>query len=103
MEREEYIRQRDEIFDKQFKLRWEMMELEDKYIRESDLQKYKKGVKVMVHSGKTAIPAYVDGYEIDKFSDEVMLKLVQCKKDGKPSKRSLVYCPTAGDWVEIIK
>lgn len=103
MEKKEYIRQRDEIIDKQFKLRWEFRDLEDKYIREAEIQQYKVGEKVMVHSGSLTVPAYVNGYEIDKFSDDVILKLVQCKKDGKPSKIKMTYCPSCGDYVEKIK
>lgn len=102
MKKDEYIKLRDEIHGKLFQLRWELVNLDDKYIREAEIQQYKKGEKVMLHKGRWSCPVYVDGYEIDKFTDDVMLKLVQCRKDGKPSKRSVVYCPSCGDYVEKI-
>ena len=103
MKKEEYIRQRDEIIDKQFKLNWELRDLENKYIREAGVQQYKVGEKLMLHSGSLDIPVYVNGYEIDKFSEDVILKLVHCKKDGKPSKKRVIYCPSCGDYVEKIQ
>lgn len=103
MKKDEYIKLRKEIFDKELKLRRELRDLQSKYIRESEIQQYKVGEKVMVHRGSLTVPAYVNGYEIDKFSDEVILKLVQCKKDGKPSKIKMTYCPSCGDYVEKIK
>ena len=103
MKKDEYIKLRDEIHNKFFQLRWELVNLDDKYIREAEIQQYKKGEEVMLHKGREVIPVYVDGYEIDKFTDDVMLKLVQCKKDGKPSKRSVIYCPSCGDYVEKIQ
>lgn len=102
MRKDEYIKLRKEIFDKELKLRRELRDLQRKYIRESEIQQYKVGEKVMVHKDSLTVPAFVDGYEIDKSSDDVILQLVQCKKNGKPSKIRLTYWPQCGDYVEKI-
>lgn len=100
MTKDEYIRLRDEIIGKQLMLDRELHDLQDRYIRESKLQQFRYGEKVLVHKYGKSIPGYVVGCEIDKCSDDVMLSLVECKKDGTPSKRKLYYIPPRGDYVE---
>ena len=100
MNKEVYIRLRDEITDKQLKLKRELYDLQERYMRESAINQFKYGEKILLHKRGETIPGFVVGCEIYKCSDDVILKLVERKKDGTPSKRKLYYFPTCGDYVE---
>ena len=43
MKKDEYIKLRDEIHNKLSRLHWELVDLDNKYIREAEIQQYKKG------------------------------------------------------------
>ena len=100
MTKDEYIRLRNEINNKQAELNHELWNLQNRYMRESEVNQFMYGEKILLHKRGESIPGFVVGCEIDKCSDEVILKLVECKKDGTPSKRSLYYFPACGDYVE---
>lgn len=102
MKKEDYINQMNDICRREFELRRERGALKDKYIKESEIyQKFKVGEKVMAYINDKPVPAFVNGFEINAYSNnEVILSLVHCKRDGKSSKKKLLYVPDCGDRVE---
>lgn len=103
MKKEYFENQLNDIFRRECNLISERGSLIDKYIRESEIySKFKVGDKVMVYMNNNPRPAFVDGFKIDNFSNDVLLKLVYCTASGKPSKNPLLYVPEAGDRIEKI-
>lgn len=102
MIREEYIKRLNEINVRFHKLAREKNDLKLQYIRESELNKFKYGEKVIVHKGKETLYAFVMGCEIEH-DGEIRLILKKVKKDGTPAKNLRVfYFPEYGDTVEKI-
>lgn len=104
MKKEDYISQLNDIIRREYDLRHERKILINKYIEESEIyQNFKIGEKVMAYINKKPVPAFVNGFEITYYSDnEVILSLVKCKQNGKPSEKKLIYVPDCGDRVDKI-
>ena len=103
MEKEEYIRKLQDFNRRFLELEREKEELNQQYIRESELNKFNYGEKVRVRTGKETLYAFAMGCEIE-FDGEIRLILKKVKKDGTPSQNLRVfYYPKYGDKVEKIK
>ena len=101
MKKEEYIRRLKELNDRILQLQNEKKTLEYQYVKESELNSFIIGEKVLVRKRGEVLYAFVVGYEI--IQDEVILVLNKCKKDGTPAKNLRVYYyPQLGDKVEKI-
>ena len=102
MKKEEYIKRLDDINRRLLELGREKDELKLQYMRESELNKFKYGEKVIVHKGKETVYAFATGLEIS--NGEVTLILKKVKKDGTPSKNLRVfYYPELGHTVKRIE
>ena len=102
MEKEEYIKRLKEIHDRFLKLEREKKELNLQYIRESELNKFNYGEKVIVRKGKETLYAFAMGCEIE-YDGGIRLILKKAKKDGTPAQNLRVfYNPKWGDIVEKI-
>ena len=102
MEKEEYIRKLQDFNRRFLELEREKKELNLQYIRESELNKFNYGEKVIVHKGKETLYAFAMGCEIE-YDGEIRLILKKAKKDGTPAQNLRVfYHPEWGDIVEKI-
>ena len=103
MKKEEYIKRLKEISDWFLKLEREKKELNLQYIRESELNKFNYGEKVLVRKGKETCYAFAMGCEIENNGD-IRLILKKVKKDGTPAQNLRVfYYPEWGHKVEKIE
>lgn len=103
MKKEEYIKRLKEISDRFLKLEREKKELNLQYIRESELNKFNYGEKVLVRKGKETCYAFAMGCEIENNGD-IRLILKKVKKDGTPAQNLRVfYYPEWGHKVEKIE
>lgn len=103
MTKEEYIRKLEDFNRRFLELEREKKELNLQYIRESELNKFKYGEKVIVHKGKETLYAFVMGCEIEN-NGEIRLILKKVKKDGTPAQNLRVYYhPEYGDKIEKIE
>lgn len=102
MTKEEY-RKKLEDFNRRFlELEREKKELNLQYIRESELNKFNYGEKVLVRKGKETLYAFAMGCEI--YDGEIRLILKKVKKDGTPAQNLRVYYhPEYGDKIEKIE
>ena len=103
MVKEEYIRKLKNINDRYLELEREKKELNLQYIRESELNKFNYGEKVLVRKGKETCYAFAMGCEIENNGD-IRLILKKVKKDGTPAQNLRVfYYPEWGHKVEKIE
>ncbi len=103
MIREEYIKRLNEINVRFHKLAREKNDLKLQYIRESELNKFNYGEKVLVRKGKETCYAFALGCEIEN-NGEIRLILKKVKKDGTPAQNLRVYYhPEYGDKIEKIE
>lgn len=102
MTKEEYIEKMSNFNRRFLELEREKKELNLQYIRESELNKFNYGEKVIVHKGKETSYAFAMGCEI--YDGEIRLILKKVKKDGTPAQNLRVYYhPEFGDKVEKIE
>ena len=103
MEKEEYIRKLQDFNRRFLELEREKKELNLQYIRESELNKFNYGEKVLVRKGKETCYAFAMGCEIENNGD-IRLISKKVKKDGTPAQNLRVfYYPEWGHKVEKIE
>ena len=104
MEKKEFLKKKEEYQQQISDINLKIHYLKSEYINTSPMKQFKIGDKVVVNKrGRNPIYGFVTGYNIGRFSNEVIVELVQCKKDGPPSKKKLDYWPEYGDYVEKYK
>jgi hypothetical protein len=86
MTKSEYIKNKQKIEDQIRDLRQKLKYLKSEYIEANRIFKDGEKVKVTNATNSKEKFAFVYGYTVDSFSNDLVPKIKRCKKDGTMSK-----------------